>query len=266
MSQDLLVQTDTGKSSPAPLAGRLAALDWTRIEADLWETGHARRGPLLSAAECAALRGMFTDDSRFRKRIRMERYRYGAGDYAYFSAPLPALVRSLRTGFYRRLATLANRWVEALGEAPAGDGGKYPAALKDYLALCHAAGQTRPTPLLLRYTEGGHNRLHQDRYGALGFPFQVVILLSRPGVDFEGGALLLVENRPREQSLGEAIMPVQGEAVIIPNTFRPVRGKGPSTGSGGAKPRWLKAGVRHGVSTVTRGTRMTLGLIFHDAE
>ena len=245
----------SGKPLAVTLAGRVAGLDWTRIETDLWETGHARSGPLLSAAECAGLRGLFADDGRFRKRIQMERYRYGAGDYAYFSAPLPALVGSLRTGFYRRLAPLANRWVEALENAP-GDAGSYPATLKDYLALCHAAGQTRPTPLLLRYTEGGHNRLHQDRYGALGFPFQVVILLSRPEEDFEGGALLLVENRPREQSLGEAITPAQGEAVIIPNAFRPVRGK----------RGWLRAGVRHGVSTVTRGDRMTLGIIFHDAE
>ncbi|MEE8434749.1 MAG: 2OG-Fe(II) oxygenase [bacterium] len=252
-----------GKPITATPAGRVGGLDWTRIEADLWETGHARSGPLLSAAECAALRGMFAEDGRFRKRIRMERYRYGAGEYAYFSAPLPSLVRSLRTGFYRRLAPLANRWVEALGNAPRGAPGdapraaeSYPAALKSYLGLCHAAGQTRPTPLLLRYTEGGHNRLHQDRYGALSFPFQVVILLSRPEEDFEGGALLLVENRPREQSLGEAIAPAQGEAVIFPNAFRPVRGK----------RGWLRAGVRHGVSTVTRGTRMTLGIIFHDAE
>jgi len=254
----------SGKPLAVTLAGRVAGLDWTRIETDLWETGHARPGPLLSAAECAGLRGLFADDDRFRKRIQMERYRYGAGDYAYFSAPLPALVGSLRTGFYRRLAPLANRWVEALGTAPRnapGDAGSYPATLKDYLALCHAAGQTRPTPLLLRYTEGGHNRLHQDRYGALGFPFQVVILLSRPGGDlksgdFAGGALLLVENRPRQQSLGEAITPAQGEAVIIPNALRPVQGK----------RGWLRAGVRHGVSTVHRGHRMTLGIIFHDAE
>ena len=245
----------TKTASHASLSSRLAALDWTALSESLWEHGHARTGPLLSPDECAALRGLFGDDARFRKRIAMERYRYGAGDYAYFADPAPPLVRDLRTRFYRQLAPIANRWAETLGGEIRGGGPEFPPALRDYLARCHAAGQTRPTPLLLRYGEGGHNRLHQDRYGPLAFPFQAVILLSAPEKDFRGGAFMLVENRPREQSRGEAFSPALGEAVIFPHDRRPVPGK----------RGWRTARVRHGVATVTHGERVTLGLIFHDA-
>ncbi len=239
---------------PAPHE-RIAALDWAALGRALWAQGHARTGPLLSAAECGALRGLWGDEGAFRKRISMERHRYGAGDYAYFCEPLPPLVRSLRTQLYRRLAPLANDWAEALGgtngEAPA-----YPPTLADYLARCHAAGQTRPTPLLLRYGAGGYNCLHQDRYGEVAFPLQATVFLSRPGRDFDGGAFLLVEQRPRQQSRGEALQPAQGELVLFASLTRPVRGT----------RGWYRAGMRHGVSTVTRGTRSTLGIIFHDAR
>lgn len=240
------------RAGTAPGIGeRLARLDWAALEESLWTLGYAQTPPVLTAAECAALAALYPHDRRFRSRVSMERYRFGAGDYAYFAHPLPALVRGLRGRAYRHLAPIANRWAEALGEPF-----RYPAALGGYLARCHAAGQTRPTPLLLHYTQGGYNCLHQDLYGPLHFPLQLTCFLGRPGVDYDGGAFLLVEQVPRRQSRGEALMPPQGALVIFPSNVRPLQGK----------RGWQRARMRHGVARITRGERFTLGIIFHDAE
>ena len=235
----------------ADIGGRIAALDWAAIERRLDERGYATTPALLGATECARLARLFADDGRFRSRIDMARYRFGEGEYKYFSAPLPPLVAALRAHLYARLVPLANRWQAALGEPT-----RYPPALATYLARCAAAGQHRPTPLLLRYTAGGYNCLHQDLYGALAFPLQVTVLLSRVGRDYTGGEFLLVEQRPRAQSRGDAVVLAQGEAVVFANRHRPVAGRR------GA----YRATVRHGVSRLHTGERMSLGVIFHDAE
>jgi uncharacterized protein len=238
------------RSGPPSIRQRLEALDWPALAESLARWGHARTGPVLTPAECAALAALFGDDARFRSRVHMQRYRYGAGDYAYFAEPLPAQVRELRTHAYRRLAPIANAWMETLREPH-----RYPPTLDEFRARCHAAGQTRPTPLLLRYGPDGYNALHQDLYGPLAFPLQLTAFLSRPGHDYEGGAFLLVEQHPRQQSRGEALLPVQGELVIFPSDARPAQGA----------RGWYRARVRHGVGRITRGDRTTLGIIFHDA-
>lgn len=230
---------------------RLARLDWGALEAALWERGHAMTPPVLSARECRDLARSFSDDRRFRKHVDMARLRFGLGDYKYFADPLPPVVRDLRVHAYRHLAPIANRWREALGEAPL-----YPATLEGLRALCRTHGQTKPTPLVLRYRAEGYNRLHQDLYGEVAFPLQMTVFLSRPGVDFDGGAFLLVESEPRTQSRGEAILGERGALVIFPTRERPVRGA----------RRMRRARMRHGLSPVTRGTRYALGIIFHDAR
>src|SRR5581483_4897233 len=199
--------------------------------------------------ECAGLARLFDDDRRFRTRIDMARYRFGVGEYKYFAEPLPKVVATLRTRVYAKLAPVANRWMEALEAAE-----RYPATLAAYLAECAAAKQTRPTPLLLRYTAGGYNCLHQYLYGPLHFPLQLTCALSRLGEDYTGGEILLVEQRPRAQSRGEVVVLRQGEAVIFATRDRPVAG---SRG-------YYRATIRHGVSRLTSGERMTLGVIFHN--
>ncbi|MDX2169401.1 MAG: 2OG-Fe(II) oxygenase [Deltaproteobacteria bacterium] len=230
-------------------AARLARVDWGALARRLDADGWARLGPLLSAAQCAALCRDFDRDRLFRSTVDMQRHRFGRGVYRYFAAPLPPLVAALRVALYARLAPLANAWAAALGE-PA-----YPTSLSAFLAQCRAAGQTRPTPLLLRYQAGDYNCLHQDRYGAVAFPLQVVIPLSTAGRDFAGGELLFVEQRPRSQSRGMAVVPAAGEAVVFANATRPVRG------TRGV----YRAQLRHGVSPLARGQRVALGIIFHDA-
>jgi uncharacterized protein len=236
-------------SAPA-LADRLRALDWSHIERALWQDGHARTPPVLTPEECAALIDLYADDRRFRSRIDMARHRFGVGEYKYFAAPLPPVVREVRARAYPPLARVANAWMEALGS-----GTRYPPTLAGLRRRCAAAGQTRPTPLLLRYEAGGYNCLHQDIYGACVFPLQIVALLSRPGADFTGGELLLVEQRPRAQSIGTAIAMQQGELVIFTTRERPVAG---------ARGHY-RVSLRHGVSRVRSGTRHTLGVIFHEA-
>lgn len=212
--------------------------------------GHARIPAVLGAAECARLAKLWPRDELFRSRIDMARHRFGEGAYKYFDYPLPPAVAKLREAVYPALAEVANGMAAALGRAE-----RYPPRLADWLATCHAAGQTRPTPLLLRYEAGGWNALHRDLYGPLVFPLQATILLSRPGEDFEGGEFLLVEQRPRQQSMGSAVALAQGEMIVFPVFDRPVAG---ARGS-------YRAQLRHGVSRVARGERFTLGLIFHDA-
>jgi hypothetical protein len=233
------------------IAARIAAVDWTAAAADLDAAGIALLPSLLAATECARLARLFDDDARFRQTIDMARYRFGEGRYRYFRAPLPPLVAALRTHLYPRLAPIANRWAAALGDAT-----RFPPTLPGLLARCHANGQRRPTPLLLRYQAGGYNNLHQDVYGELVFPLQTTIQLSRPERDFTGGEFLLVEQRPRMQSRGHAIRLGLGDAVVFPCRERA------AAGTRGA----YRVGVRHGVSTVRSGVRTTLGVIFHDAR
>jgi hypothetical protein len=232
-------------------AARVAAADWTRIEGDLEARGAATTGPLLSAAECRALAALYAGESGFRSRVVMARHGFGQGEYKYFAYPLPARIAELRQALYPRLAPTARRWYAAMG-------GKadLPDTLDAYLKRCHAAGQTRPTPLLLRYGEGDYNCLHQDLYGELAFPLQATILLSAPGADFEGGEFVLVEQRPRMQSRPEVVPLRQGEAVIFAVNDRPVEGKRGT----------YRVKMRHGVSRLRKGERLTLGVIFHDAK
>lgn len=229
----------------------LAALDWARIEAGLDGHGVGLTGPLLDTGACAELRGLYDQQQHFRSRIVMARHGFGRGEYQYFAYPLPAAIAALRPLVYARLAPIANRWNRTLGIAQ-----RYPETLAEFLALCHGAGQERPTPLLLRYGEGDYNCLHQDLYGDLFFPFQMAILLSQPGRDFSGGEFILVEQRPRLQSRPEVVPLQQGEAAIFAVQHRPVEGtRGP-----------YRVNLRHGVSRVRSGERYTTGLIFHDAR
>ena len=216
---------------------------------DLAAQGYATR-PLLSAETCQRLAALYDDDERFRKRIVMEQHAYGRGEYKYFRYPLPDPVAELRAALYPMLAVVANHWRGALGlEA------MFPDTLEAYLARCHAGGQTRPTPLLLRYEAGDYNCLHQDLYGAVVFPLQLTVLLSDPARDFTGGEFLLVEQRPRAQSRAEVVPLARGEAVIFAVHHRPVRG------TRGV----YRVALRHGVSRIRSGRRLTLGVIFHDA-
>jgi hypothetical protein len=249
---DLGAAPSEGRSiAGSSIQERLARLDWAAIERSLGERGCATTPPLLDAGECGDLAGLFADERRFRSRIDMARYRFGVGEYKYFAEPLPRIVAALRTHVYRRLAPIANRWTEALGLSE-----RYPSDLEGYLAGCAEGGQTRPTPLLLHYTAGGYNCLHQDLYGALSFPLQLTCVLSQVGVDYTGGEILLVEQRPRAQSRGEVITLDRGEAVIFPTRHRPVAG---------ARGIY-RATVRHGVSRIRSGERTSLGVIFHNAE
>jgi hypothetical protein len=211
--------------------------------------GVARLGVLLSPEECRALQALYDDPAHFRSRIVMARHGFGQGEYQYFAYPLPGRVQALRERLYEILAPLANRWAEALGQAR-----RFPPSLAAFTAECHAAGQRRPTPLLLHYRAGDYNCLHQDLYGEQVFPIQVVIALSDPA-EYDGGAFVLVEQRPRRQSRAEALTLRQGEAIAFAVRERPVQG------TRGV----YRVQMKHGVSTVTRGARMTLGLIFHDA-
>jgi len=232
------------------LAGRIDALDWRGIEADLDARGSARIEGLLDAATCDELRAFYDDEGRFRSRIVMARYGFGSGEYKYFAYPLPETVMTLRTRIYPHLAPLATRWFERMGlEAP------FPEAHEDFLDRCHAAGQTRPTPLLLEYGAGDYNCLHQDLYGPKVFPLQVAILLSEPDHDFEGGEFVLVEQRPRMQSRAEVVALRRGDAVVFAVSERPVAG---TRGD-------YRVKMRHGVSRIRSGRRHTLGVIFHDA-
>jgi len=227
------------------------ALDWATVGRDLDELGVARLPFVLSESECDEAIALYEDPARFRKRVVMERLRFGAGEYQYFADPLPPLVARLRETAYEPLAAIANDWQKRLGRKE-----RFPPTLAAFLRRCHRAGQNKPTPLLLRYEAGGYNRLHQDLYGALAFPLQLTFLLSRPGDDFEGGEMLFLENRPREQSIGTAVALRRGEGVVFAVGDRPIRGA----------RGWRRATLRHGVSRITSGRRHTLGVIFHDAR
>lgn len=248
--------TSIGKlrSAPSDAAvseSRIAALDWARIATDLDGQGFAVLQGVLNPQACCVLSRLYGDDTLFRSRIVMARHGFGRGEYKYLAYPLPDLVAGLRTEIYPYLARVANAWSEAMGFDV-----RYPPQHQQYLRRCHAAGQTRPTPLLLQYGPGDFNCLHQDLYGEHVFPLQVAVLLSQPDEDFTGGEFVLTEQRPRMQSRAAVVPLRQGDAVAFAVHHRPVRG---------AKGIY-RVNLRHGVSTVRTGRRHTLGIIFHDAE
>src|SRR3954469_17178218 len=246
-----MAMTTTIPSPAAAVAERVDRLPWDELRADLDAGGFAVTPPVLDPAECDDLAALF-DGGRFRSTIDMARHRFGAGSYRYFEHPLPEPIAALREAFYRRVAPIANEWAALLG----GDADTFPLKHDLLLERCCAAGQTRPTPLILRYGPGDWNALHQDLYGDVFFPFQVVTVLAEPGVDFSGGELVLVEQRPRAQSRAHVLRPPRGAFAIFPTRERPNVGR---TGH-------HRVGVRHGVSTVTAGSRTALGIIFHDAR
>ena len=230
---------------------RVEELDWARIFRDLDERGYAVTPRILSDDECDELKGIFGEDDRFRTTVDMRRVRFGSGVYKYLDNPLPEAVRGLREAFYPPLSEVANEWARKLRVEE-----EFPDTLQEFLECCHEKGQTRPTPLILRYEEGDYNALHQDVYGEVGFPFQVLAVLSQREEDYTGGEFLLMTQRPRAQSIGEAITLDQGEVLIFPNKHRPVEGK----------RGHYRVNVRHGVSPLRSGERYALGIIFHDSE
>jgi uncharacterized protein len=229
---------------------RLSELDWAALGVELDRWGFAVTPPLLDEGQCRELSDLFEVDDAFRSTVVMSRHAFGEGTYRYFADPLPAVVQQLRAELYEPLAQIANEWAAQLGT------GAFPDTLEGLLEVCAAAGQHRPTPLLLRYWAGGYNCLHQDLYGEVAFPLQVTIMLSVPDEDFTGGENVLVEQRPRAQSRPVVARLGRGEALLFPTRDRPVPGKrGPK-----------RVAMRHGVSTIHSGERTTLGIIFHNAE
>jgi uncharacterized protein len=250
-----LEKTAVVTASPSDLAqdlgGRVGAVDWERISRDLDAQGNAMIEGLITPAECEALTGLYAEDGLFRSRVVMERHGFGRGEYKYFGYPLPEIIAGLRTAIYPRLAPVANRWNTALGIDI-----RFPEEHANFIARCHDAGQTRPTPLLLQYGAGDYNCLHQDLYGEHVFPIQVAILLSEPGRDFTGGEFVITEQRPRMQSRPEVVPLRQGDAVVFAVHHRPAQGA----------RGFYRVNLRHGVSRIRSGHRRTLGIIFHDAR
>ncbi|MFL6575637.1 MAG: 2OG-Fe(II) oxygenase [Povalibacter sp.] len=238
-------------SAALPSTSRAERVDWQSVSARLEKDGFATVPKLLSRSECEQVVALYPRDSHFRSRVIMSRHGFGRGEYQYFSYPLPHLIETLRSDFYPRLAPIANGWHEAMNLAS-----RFPAQHSEFLAQCHDAGQTRPTPLLLQYAAGDYNCLHQDLYGEHVFPLQLAILLSEPERDFAGGEFVLTEQRPRMQSRVSVVPLWQGDAVIFAVHQRPVRG---SRG-------FYRVNMRHGVSAIRSGHRHTLGIIFHDAK
>lgn len=236
--------------SERTIGARLAGLDWPRLHESLDGFGYALTGPLLTKDECDGLIDRYGEAERYRSRVVMKRHNFGLGEYKYFSYPLPDLIGELRHAAYPYLAPLANRWGEGMRLDR-----RFPEDLPAFLKQCHDDGQTRPTPLILRYGEGDYNCLHQDLYGALSFPIQLAVLLSEPGEDFTGGEFVLTEQRPRMQSRAEVVPLRRGDAVFFAVNERPVRGA----------RGFYRVKMRHGVSRIRAGNRSTLGVIFHDA-
>jgi hypothetical protein len=237
--------------SSVDIATRVGAVDWASTSTHLDGYGWAMLRGLLTADECEAIAGLYTDDRRFRSHVVMARHGFGRGEYKYFAYPLPDIVAELRTALYPRLAPIANRWNASLSIDV-----RFPDGLPEFIGRCHTAGQTRPTPLLLQYAAGDFNALHQDVYGEHVFPLQMTILLSEPEKDFTGGEFVLTEQRPRMQSRAEVVPLRRGDAVVFAVRDRPVRG---TRGT-------YRVTLRHGVSRLRSGHRHTLGVIFHDAK
>lgn len=229
---------------------RVDAVGWSAVRAELDRYGCALTGPLLTPREAAEIAALYHDDARFRSTVIMSRHRFGEGEYRYFTEPFPAAVTELRQALYLKLLPIARDWWARLGRAA-----PWPDSLRQWLAMCHAAGQAKPTPILLKYGEGDWNALHRDLYGDLVFPLQVVINLNAPGVDHTGGEFLLYEQRPRAQSRATATLIPHGHGLVFTTRDRPVK----------SARGWSAAPVRHGVSVIRSGQRFTLGLIFHDA-
>jgi uncharacterized protein len=236
--------------APLPLRARIDGLDWVALAQALDSAGHAVIPALLTPELCHALQASYAHDELFRSRVVMGRHGFGRGEYKYFAYPLPPLLAELRAALYPGLVPVANRWNEMLRKDV-----RFPESHTEYLRRCHEAGQDRPTPLLLRYTAGDYNCLHQDLYGEHVFPLQVAVLLSRPGCDFEGGELVMTEAQAGEQR-ADVVPLAQGDAVIFTVHQRPVQGRRSQR----------RAEMRHGVSRVRSGLRYTVGLIFHDAR
>lgn len=245
-----IIEREATATEP-PIESRVEAFDWTRVGGDLDAQGWALLDGILSPTQCRVMAGLYERENTFRKQIVMARHGFGRGEYKYFAYPLPAIIATLRSTLYPRLAPIADRWNEAMGIDV-----RYPALLEKFLERCHAAGQVRPTPLLLQYGPGDFNALHQDLYGDHVFPFQVVFLLSQPGEDFTGGEFVLTEQRPRMQSRAEVVPLSQGDAAIFAVQHRPARGQ----------RGFYRVNLRHGVSRIRSGRRHTAGVIFHDAK
>jgi uncharacterized protein len=228
-----------------------APVDWAIVEADLDANGCAVVPQLLAPGTCASIRSLYPQDARFRSRVVMARHGFGRGEYKYFASPLPPVIAGLRDTMFPALSAIANRWNDALGIES-----RFPNRHADFLDRCHQAGQTRPTPLLLRYVQDDYNCLHQDVYGEHVFPLQAAVLLAEPGVEFTGGEFVLTEQRPRAQSRVTVVRLTRGDAVIFPVRDRPIRGT----------RGYYRASMRHGVSRLRSGERFTLGIIFHDAK
>ena len=241
----------TAVAKKAESATEVERYDWDEIGATLNAFGAAVLPKLMTASECEDITALYADEKHFRSHIHMARHGFGRGEYRYFKYPLPARIAALRTALYAQIAPFANAWNERMNIAV-----RYPQRHTDYLKLCHEAGQTRPTPLLLQYGPGDFNCLHQDLYGELAFPMQITALLSKPERDFTGGEFVLTEQRPRMQSRVEVVPLEQGDAVLFAVHNRPVQG------SKGA----YRVNMRHGVSRIRSGHRHTLGIIFHDAK
>ncbi|WP_412024554.1 2OG-Fe(II) oxygenase [Burkholderia cepacia] len=240
-----------GESADTSVDARIAAIDWAAFERDLTHDGYAVLPKLLAPSLCSEVAGYFSQEERFRSRIVMERYAFGRGEYKYFARPLPDIVGQLRESLYSRLAPIANRWHGLMRIDT-----RFPATLSEFQTVCRNAGQTRPTPLLLRYRENDYCCLHQDLYGEFVFPLQAIFLLDEPGRDFDGGELLLTESDPKKPGRAEVVPLRQGDAVVLAVNHRPVK----------SSRGFYRAALRHGVSRLRRGERRTLGVIFHDAK
>jgi hypothetical protein len=244
----VVIATPTRESD---IAARIDAIDWTGVFAHLDGHGWATVTGVLSADECRAIAGLYSDDSQFRSRVIMARHGFGRGEYKYFRYPLPDIIADVRTALYRRIAPIANKWNQSMGLDA-----RYPKEHAEFIKRCHKAGQTRPTPLQLQYGRGDFNALHQDLYGEHVFPLQVAFLLSEPGEDFTGGEFVLTEQRPRMQSRATVVPLRRGDGVIFAVHHRPVQG---TRGT-------YRVNLRHGVSEIRSGHRHTVGVIFHDAK
>jgi hypothetical protein len=230
---------------------RLLQTDWQKTTEDLHRNGYAAVAGLLTKEECGELILGYDDGALYRKTINMERYRFGSGEYKYFQYPLPERIAGVRETVYPHLAPVANRWMEQVGVET-----RFPSSHEDLRDRCREKGQTKPTVLILKYGEGGFNTLHQDLYGEVYFPMQLVLFLNQPGEDYTGGEFVLTEQIPRAQSKAIVLQPRQGDMLLFTTSWRPVKG---SRG-------WYRVNMKHGVSPVTSGSRHTLGIIFHDAE